>query len=89
MCENCCRSTSLKLSDEVIASFMTMLQLALLTGTDVCDWFRMIQLVLDPDNPTKLTLDPSYRAGLEAQITDLEKQAQEMLDAGQSTVGVN
>ena len=47
----------MKLNDEVIAHIAKQLQLAILTGTDIVDNLRMIQLV--PEN-NELYLDPVY-----------------------------
>ena len=47
----------MKLNDEVIAYIAKQLQLAILTGTDIVDNLRMIQLV--PEN-NELYLDPVY-----------------------------
>lgn len=70
-------NSTYKLSDEAIAALVKMLQLAMLTGTDISDWYRMIQLM--PNDDGLLVLDPDYATVLNDQIRSLEKQAQEML----------
>lgn len=66
-----------KLSDEVIFSLVKMLQLAMLTGTDITDWFRMMQLKVGEDN--KLVLDPNYESVLEGQIDTLENEVNDWM----------
>ena len=73
-------NSAYKLSDEAIVALVKMLQLAMLTGTDISDWYRMIRLVHDDSNAEGLlVLDPEYGDMLEDQIRSLEKQANEML----------
>ena len=47
----------MKLNDQVIAHIAKQLQLAILTGTDIIDNLRMIQLTIDGG---ELYLDPEY-----------------------------
>ena len=47
----------MKLNDEVIAHIAKQLQLAILTGTDIVDNLRMIQLTAENN---ELYLDPDY-----------------------------
>lgn len=50
-------NNSFKLSDTVISQIQTCLQMAILSGTDVVDNFRMLRLVANGD---VLELDPEY-----------------------------
>lgn len=66
-----------KFSDEVIVAIVKLLQLAMITGTDITDWFRMIEM--HPAGEGQLELTEAYRKVLEDQIESLEKQAQALL----------
>lgn len=48
----------MKLNDTSIAQIVKLIQMALLTGTDIVDHLRMLQLTLD-ENDT-LTIDQEY-----------------------------
>ena len=66
-------SASYKLDDSTISLFAQLIQLALLTGTDIVDNFRTVQLI---DNGAgKLVPDPSYRDLFDANIQKLILQA--------------
>ena len=60
----------MKLSDQVIAHIAKQLQLAILTGTDIIDNLRMIQL---QEEEGQLFLDPEY-------LTTAEKNEKKMLE---------
>jgi len=47
----------MKLSDETIAHIVKLLQIAIITGTDITDNFRMLRLVEDNGN---LNIDEEY-----------------------------
>lgn len=47
----------MKLSDSTIAHMVKLLQMAIMTGTDITDNFRMIELV---ENEGQLDIDSSY-----------------------------
>ena len=48
----------MKLNDSSIAQIVKLIQMALLTGTDIVDHLRMLQLTLDDNNT--LTIDQEY-----------------------------
>ena len=48
----------MKLNDSSIAQIVKLIQMALLTGTDIVDHLRMLQLTLDDNN--FLTIDQEY-----------------------------
>ncbi len=77
-------NSTYKLSDDVIAALGKLLQLAILTGTDVTDWFRMIEVTHDPDDGSKLIVDPAYTARLEEQIAELERKAHTIIEGIES-----
>tara|TARA_Y100001963_G_scaffold155486_1_gene246811 strand:+ start:729 stop:971 length:243 start_codon:yes stop_codon:yes gene_type:complete len=51
---------SYNLSDEVIAHVAKLLQIAILSGTDVVDHLRMIRLDIDADGVNGLVLNKEY-----------------------------
>lgn len=73
-----------KLSDDVIAALGKLLQLAILTGTDVTDWFRMIEVTPDSKDPSRLVVDDGYRDRLEQQIDELERKAHAIVEGLES-----
>ena len=60
------------LSDDVIAQLVKLLQLAILTGTDISDNLRTLRLVSDGD---KLELDPGYLANFEENLARMQNEA--------------
>ena len=62
-------STSYKLDDSTIGLFAQLIQLALLTGTDVVDNFRAVHLAIDDSG--KLIPDPAFREQFDANIQKL------------------
>ena len=61
----------MKLNDEVIAHVAKLLQLAILTGTDIVDHMRLIRL--DSNDNGELTLDSEY-------AENADKNIQKMLE---------
>lgn len=68
------------LSDNVISSIVQMLQLAIITGTDISDWFRMIKLAEDVGANGILQLSEDYRNTFEKQIQKLRDDAENLLN---------
>lgn len=60
------------LSDNSIAQIVRLLQMAILTGTDVSDNLRTLQLTIDGD---KLEVDPSYLETFEKNLQKLQDEA--------------
>ena len=69
---------NVKLNDSVIAHFVKLLQLGLLTGTDIVDHFRMVRLNLEEG---ELFLDREYEANQEENINKMLKEASEIVDS--------
>jgi hypothetical protein len=63
-----------KLSDAAIAHIAKLLQMAILTGTDIVDNLRLLRLV--PDDDGLLKVDPEYQKNLTASIDKMVEQAQ-------------
>lgn len=67
---------SYKLHDSTIGLFAQLIQLALLTGTDIVDNFRTVQLV--DDGSGNLVPDPAFQGQFMANINRMIEQADKM-----------
>ena len=63
----------MKLSDSSIAQIVRLLQMALLTGTDVSDNLRTLELVSDGDT---LEVDPEHLKVFEENVKRLQDEAE-------------
>ena len=70
-------NNNVKLNDSVIAHFVKLLQLGLLTGTDIVDHFRMVRLTLEEG---ELFLNKDYESNQEENINRMLQQASEMAE---------
>ena len=70
-------NNNVKLNDSVIAHFVKLLQLGLLTGTDIVDHFRMVRLTLEEG---ELFLNSDYEASQEENINRMLQQASEIAE---------
>ena len=66
----------MKLSDTVIAHVAQIIQLEILTGTDIVDHMRMLTLVEDEDG--LLQLDPDYEARSDDNVQRMIQEAVRM-----------
>ena len=66
---------NVKLNDSVIAHFVKLLQLGLLTGTDIVDHFRMVRMTLEEG---ELFLNKEYATNQEENINKMLQQAVEI-----------
>jgi hypothetical protein len=70
----------MKLDDEVIAHIAQLLQMAILTGTDIIDHLRMIEL--DTSGKLTVTLTDAYRKqseeNIDRMITEVENLSSEI-----------
>jgi|SaaInl5LU_22_DNA_1037371.scaffolds.fasta_scaffold34466_3 riboflavin synthase len=67
----------MKLTDQTIYTFLHLLQVAMLTGTDIIDHFRMIDLDCDENQMINLT-DASQKL-LEENIKKMLDESKELL----------
>jgi hypothetical protein len=67
-------------SDNLVATVAQLLQLAILTGTDVYDHLRTLQVVDDPDG--RLVVSPAYQERLDAEVARLLQKAEAAAEAG-------
>jgi len=70
-----------KLSDEVIGQVAKLVQLAIITGTDVIDHLRMIRVTSSELDDSTLVLTPEYREVSENQVSQLLEEVSQIQDA--------
>ena len=76
----------MNLHDKTIAQIVKLIQMALLTGTDIVDHLRMMQLSLNQDN--KVILDSDYEEIFENSIKKmLENSSNEKSQSFEMTEG--
>jgi uncharacterized protein YbjQ (UPF0145 family) len=79
-------NSTVTLSDHAIVRIVDLLQLALLTGTDIIDNLRTLRLTVDG---SKLTIsDEENQAFLDA-VARLQDRAEELAAEGMGNVDVN
>ena len=71
--------TPLTLSDEAIGQVAKLLQLAMLSGTDIIDHMRMLRFC--DDGQANLVLTDDYKATFESQLATMEARLEEALQA--------
>lgn len=67
-------------SNNLVATIAQLIQLAILTGTDVYDHLLTLQTVGDDEG--KLVVAPEYQEKLNAEVLRLTQKAEEMAQAG-------
>lgn len=73
--------TEYKLSDNVIANIAQLLQLAMITGTDISDHFRLVRLSPSALVEDKLELSEEYAKAHEERLEKLMQEAQALAKA--------
>ena len=68
----------MNLHDNTIAQIVKLIQMALLTGTDIVDHLRMMQLSIDENN--KILLDSEYKKVFESSIEKMVQNANQKDD---------
>ena len=71
---------SFKFSDEVIAQVAKLVQLAIITGTDIVDNFRMVSVTPSESDEGMLILTDEYRNIAEDQIAKLMGELEDSLE---------
>lgn len=78
-----------KLDDSVVSHVAKLLQVALLTGTDIVDHMRMIRLKNHTQNNDVLVLEDEYRSifdnSLETMVKNAEKSIQEESESSEQS----
>jgi len=67
-----------RMSDEVISQIAKLVQLAIITGTDVVDNLRMIRVQISDSDDLSLVLTPEYREIGDKQIQSLLSDLEDM-----------
>ena len=78
-----------KLSDDIIALVRDLLQLSLLTNSNIIDHLRAVVLEAETARPHYLTLTPEYVEAYNAHIEKLNLEAQEAVQAAQSRLATD
>ena len=73
----------MKLSDQVIAEISRLLQVALLTGTDVVDNLRLIEVEIDEDYTNNVILTDAYVKKAETNIEKMVAEAENLGSASE------
>lgn len=71
----------MNLEDTTIAQIVKLIQMALLTGTDIVDHLRMMQLEVDSNN--KIVLNTEYAEIFNDQIEKMLKASEQSLTQGE------
>ena len=75
----------MKLDDTAIAQIVKLIQMALLTGTDIVDHLRM--MILDQDDSKNLIMNKEYQevfdASIEKMLQNVNTQDEESLESGE------
>jgi len=74
-----------KLSDECLFQLVKLLQLGMLTGTNIVDHLRQLRLE-SVDKSRQLVLTPEYKEWFDGQVSILLAQAEELAKQQQSTI---
>tara|TARA_Y100000034_G_C6895905_1_gene413016 strand:+ start:1241 stop:1498 length:258 start_codon:yes stop_codon:yes gene_type:complete len=69
-------STEYKLSDEAIAHIAQLVQMGILTGTDIIDNFRMITLTANDEN--NLELEKNYAENFKSNLNTMVENIEEL-----------
>lgn len=71
------------LSDEFIGQVAKLLQMAMLTGTNIGDNLRLVRVTVDEDN--KVVLTPEYREYFESSINQMLQEVESIKQEMQET----
>jgi len=66
---------ALKMSDDLISMVRELVQFSLLTGTNIVDHFRAVQMELMPSKPGYITLTANYVKAWNTMVLELNEQA--------------
>jgi hypothetical protein len=75
-----------KLDDTVVSHIAKLLQVALLTGTDIIDHMRMIRLSSHSQDENKLVLEEQYRSIFDNSIEVMVKNADKTIKEESVTI---
>jgi len=72
-----------ELSDELIGQLAKLLQLSILTGTNVVDHFRLLRVETEEG---RLALTPEYKEYFENSLNSMLKEAEQLQEEMQTTI---
>jgi hypothetical protein len=72
-----------ELSDELIGQLAKLLQLSILTGTNVVDHFRLLRVETEEG---RLTLTSEYKEYFENSLNSMLKEAEQLQEEMQTTI---
>ena len=72
-----------ELSDELIGQLAKLLQLSILTGTNVVDHFRLLRLETEEE---KLVLTAEYKEYFENSLNSMLKEVEQLQEQMQTTI---
>lgn len=78
-----------KLSDDIIALVRDLLQLSLLTNSNIIDHLRAVVVEAETARPNYLTLTPEYVEAYNTHIEKLNQEAQEAVLAAQARLATD
>ena len=67
-------------SDDLVVTMAKLIQVAILTGTDIYDHLRTVQCVVNDEG--KITTSPDFTEKLETEITSMLERAQSLSKEG-------
>lgn len=79
--------TSLSLADGVFHRLIQLMQLGIMTGTDVADHMRQVRLQPSADDPSVLELTSANEQAFKATLKQLDERMEQVM--AQAAVGTN
>ena len=67
-------------ADDLVITMAKLIQVAMLTGTDIYDHLRTVQCVVNDDG--KITTSPDFSESLETEIASMLERAQSLTKEG-------
>ena len=77
-----------KMADDLISMIRELVQLSLLTGTNVVDHFRALQMEATEEKPSYLTVTPEYVQAYNTMILKLNEEAKRHQEEMQKTPAI-
>lgn len=78
--------TLYKIDDNVIAMVRELVQLSLLTGTNIVDHLRSVVVEVHPEDKRYVTLCPEYVESYNRMVENLNKQAEQQMQENESNL---
>ena len=78
--------TLYKVDDNVIAMVRELVQLSLLTGTNIVDHLRSLVVEVHPEDKRYVTLCPEYVESYNRMVETLNKQAEQKMQENESNL---